>query len=273
MVHTAVANPANGRHWYSSRPFRALFAYLAKAARSGALAKVINGYFAVQSLAVAGLVFWLLTHVMPDGGSTDRIVYFFTHNHTAVTTVLLLLPVVLIMLVVASGAVAAKLYNADTSPGHRLSWIGFASDLGFIVIFSMEIGIVAAANLLAGRIDGQIVHALHVVACSSAFVLGGLWIPFLVSFLIISRRARLFPTWINVLALSTIATNGCAWCVALALTGPLNGQNGLIGLGLPTVGPATLFFMLLAQIIGHDLSAGVIRIHHRLAGQSEPEPQ
>ncbi len=202
---------------------------------------------------------------MPDGGSTEAIVDFFTEYNLLIKIAMMLAPIVIVQLLVVSGTVAARLYRVDTSPGHRLSWVGFASDLALITYFAFETGILAANNLLVGKVDDGIIHSLHVVTFTSAYMLGGVWLPFFVSFVVISRRANLFPRWLEWFAVFTAIANGLAWFAALSLTGPHNGQNGLIGLGGPTF-TVPFILVLSAYLLLEELPSAVMRIDAQLSG-------
>lgn len=237
----------------------ALVSRLAGPARSGALARIAYVCFAACTAALSALILWAVLCVLPGGTDSTETAELLRRNHDTVTMVVMTMPVVLIFMLVVGGVISAKLYGADTSTGRWMTWAAFASDLAFTVILSIEVGMMAVANLLADRVSAEIIYTLHVLSFSSAYLLGPIWIPFLGAFVAISVRARLFPTWLNLLAASTIVTNGCAWLVALSLSGPVNGQNGLIGLGVAAVGPVVFLLMTMAHIVASDLPAAILR--------------
>lgn len=264
MTVTATSSPDSAL-LYRIPPMPLIIAGLARIARTGVLHRVIYTLANIFGWGALVVLFALYIWVLPDGGSTAAITSFYSEHNLLIKVAMMLGPIVILQLLVVSGTVAARLYRVDTSPGHRVSWIGFASDLALIIYFAFEIGIMAATNLLVGKVNGEIIHALHVVTFTSAYMLGGVWLPFFFSFVLISRRTGIFPKWLELFAIVTAIANGLAWFAALSLTGPHNGQNGLISLGGPTF-TVPFVLVLSAYLLLEELPSAVIRIDAQLSG-------
>ncbi|MGF7124653.1 hypothetical protein [Rhodococcus sp. BE178] len=234
--------------------------FLVRSSERGSLPKIIYGAVTEMTVVAVLIMLALYIWVFPDGSSTDDIVYFFTTYRGYVKAAMLFAAFLFVLLLCISGAIAGRLFSLDSSPGHRVSWIGFGSDIAVMTIFAMITGITASVNLLAGQVSADIVHALHVVSFTSAFILGGLWIPFLVSFILISVRSREFPIWLNWFAVCTVILNGFSLFACLTLSGPFNGQNGLLALGGATVGPIPFLFFVSAHIFLQEVSEKAVKV-------------
>ncbi|NMN94723.1 hypothetical protein [Antrihabitans stalactiti] len=247
-------------------PIPAIIGILDRWAQTGRLQRLSYLVFGGTAvLAVAGLLTLYVT-ILPDGESTTAIADFIRDHQLLLKVAMGLAGLMFLALLVISGAVASLLYPADKSPGHRMSWIGFASDLALIIFFAFEVGIFAANILLVDHVSDEIVHALHVVTLASAYLLGPLWIPFFISFIVISKRGNVFPSWLNWFAAYTCVTNGLAWFGFLTLTGPLNAMNGLVSLGGPTIGPVPFIVILAVHLVMRELPAGLARRNAQLTG-------
>lgn len=259
--HPAASEPA--AIWRIA-PLPAIIGKLDRAAQRGSLQRwsYILGV-GLSLIAVVALLTLYVT-ILPDGASTEAIANFFRDYNVLLKIAMGFMGLVFMVLLFVSGGVASKLYPADTSPGHRMSWIGFASDLALIVYFALEVGIMAANVLLVDHVSDEMIHALHVVTFASAYMLGPLWIPFFISFVVISRRGNVFPTWLNWFAVFAAITNGLAWFGFVTLTGPLNAMNGLVSLGGPTVGPIPFVVTLGIYLIMQERPAGLSRLNAQL---------
>jgi len=245
-------------------PLPALISLLDRWAQRGLLQRLTYLVVGAVALGAVAALLTLYVTILPDGSSASTISDFMREYTVLLKAAMFLAGIVIIVLLCVSGAVASKLYPADTSPGHRMSWIGFASDAALIIFFALEIGIFAANILLVDHVSDEIIHALHVVTFASAYMLGALWIPFFVSFIVISRRGNVFPSWLNWFAAFTCVTNGLAWFGCFTLVGPLNAMNGLVSLGGPTVGPVPFILILSVYLIMQELPAGLARLNAQL---------
>lgn len=262
-----VAAPEPAAIWRIA-PLPVIIRTLDRSAQRGSLqrASYVLGW-AISAIAV-GALFALYFTILPDGSSNTVIADFFRDYNLIIKATMGLACLMFFALLCISGAVASKLYAADTSPGHRLSWIGFASDLALIIYFAFEVGIFAANVLLVDHVSDEIVSALHVVTFVSAYLLGVLWLPFFISFVLISRRAKLFPSWLNWLAIFGAFFNGLAVFGFITLSGPLNAMNGVVSLGGPTIGAIPFVIILAIYLILQELPAGLSRLNSQLSKSS-----
>jgi len=264
LAHPDGVQPTQVSAIWRIPPLAATINLLDRWARRGLLQRL--SYTVVVGIAIIAVVALLTLYVtiLPDGGSTAAVVDFIRDYNVVLKIAMFLAGLLFLTLIVISGSVSSKLYPVDVSPGKRLSWIGFASDLALIIYFAIEVGIFAANILLVGHVSDDIIHALHVVTFASAYLLGPLWIPFFVSLIVISRRANVFPTWMHWFAIYACITNALAWFGCFALTGPLNAMNGLVSLGGPTIGPVPFIAAMAVYLVMEDLPAGLARLNAQL---------
>ena len=144
---------------------------------------------------------------------------------------------------------AGRLWAADDSPRHTLSWIALVSEVVMFAVFFLEVGLFAATGLLVDEVGDEIIHGLHVAAFTAAFILGALWIPFFAAVVLIGRRSGALPRWLIGLAAATCVTNSFAIGAAFSLSGPFNGQNGIVALGGATFLPVTWLFLSSAWLV------------------------
>ncbi|EFV12103.1 hypothetical protein [Segniliparus rugosus] len=147
--------------------------------------------------AADAAAFALCLLILPDGGSAAAIVAFVRDDNVLLEAVMGLTFLSFPATIYCNALVASKLYAADTSPGHRLSWTAVGSDIVTVAFLAVLFGILAANVLLVDKADAGVVHALRVVCLVSAYLIGGLSAPFLLAFATISKRANLFPSWLN----------------------------------------------------------------------------
>lgn len=187
--------------------------------------------------------------VLPDGTSATASAAFYRDHSALVKLAAAFAAFAAVGIVWQSGALAARLWAIDPSPRHSLSWTALVSDVVMFAVFFLEVGLFAATGLLVDNVSDEIVHALHVAAFTSAFVLGALWIPYFVSIALIGHRTGALPTWLIRLAVATAITNSFAIGAAFGLSGPFNGQNGIIALGGATFLPVTWLFLSSAWLV------------------------
>ncbi|WP_040815800.1 hypothetical protein [Nocardia concava] len=245
-------------------PAPALIRGLAGAAERGTLQKTIYAIGWVVAFTVVSVAFTIYFTILPDGSSSTEIAHFFHQYNPYIKALAGIAGFGYPLLIWISGSIGALLYQADTSPGKRVSWMALISDVLLFAAFAIETGLFAVTALLVDHVSAEIIHTLHVAAFASAYMLGGIWVPFLVGFIVISVRTKLFPTWINWTAALCLVTNTSAGLGFLTLTGPLNSMNGVIGLGGATVGPVIFLVMITAWLIVQDAPAALIRLRNRI---------
>ncbi|MDO3650677.1 hypothetical protein [Nocardia mangyaensis] len=196
-------------------------------------------YALVVAVCLAMIVATLLVliYVMPDGADVAGAVEFYAKYNTLLRGVAALLAVLFLVGVVWSAAFIGTLWAADTSRNRVLTWSAIFSEVLVLGLFFVEAGIFASTVLLSGNTSDEIIHALHVTTLVSAALLGPVWVPFAWAAWLISRRTGLFPAWLNKLCLVVIVIDLCTLTGVFTLTGPLNGENGLIGAFSGVLGP------------------------------------
>ncbi|MFF2550536.1 hypothetical protein ACFVUS_06020 [Nocardia sp. NPDC058058] len=192
----------------------------------------IRGWYGLVIAICLGMIavtLVLLIRVMPEGSDIAGTVEFYDKYNGLLRGVAALLAVVFLVGAIWSGAFIGTLWAADTSRNRVYTWSAIFSEVLVLGLFFAEAGIFAGTVLLSGHAPDSIVHALHVVVLVSAAMLGPVWIPFALAALLISRRTGLFPTWLNTVCVVVIVIDLCTLTGVFTLSGPLNGENGLIG--------------------------------------------
>ncbi|MGW4844300.1 hypothetical protein [Nocardia brasiliensis] len=179
--------------------------------------------------AIVVVTLLLLIYVMPEGSDVAGTVEFYSKYNVLLKGVSVVLAALFVLGAVWSGAFIGTLWAADTSRNRVYTWTAIFSEILVLGLFFVEAGIFAGTVLLSGHSSDQIVHALHVTVLVSAAILGPVWIPFAVAALLISRRSGLFPGWLNVVCVVVVVIDLCTLTGVFTLSGPLNGENGLIG--------------------------------------------
>lgn len=208
--------------------------------------------YAVFGIAVAFAVLGLgyaIIAVLPDGTSAKASAAFYRDHAPLVKLAAAAAAFGAVGIIWQSGALAARLWAADTSPRHTLSWVALASDVVMFAVFFVEVGLFAATGLLVDNVSDEMIHGLHVAAFTSAYILGALWIPYLACVVLIGRRSGALPGWLLGLAAATCVTNSFSIGAAFGLSGPFNGQNGIVALGGATFLPLTWLFLSSAWLV------------------------
>lgn len=200
------------------------------------------------AIGVVGFGYAIIA-ILPDGTSATASAAFYRDHAPLVRLAAAVAALCAVGIVWQSGALAARLWATDPSPRHTLSWIALVSDVVMFAVFFLEVGLFAATGLLVDEVSDEIIHALHVAAFTSAFVLGALWIPYFVAVARIGLRTGALPTWLIRLAIATAITNSFAIGAAFTLSGPFNGQNGIVALGGATFLPVTWLFLSSAWLV------------------------
>lgn len=188
-------------------------------------------------LVLIAITLLVLTQVLPDGADVDGSVRFYAEHRTLLKGVSAGLALLFLVGTFWSAAFLSRLWEVDTSKNRVLSWSAILSEIFVFGLFFVEAGIFAATVLLSGNTTPEIIHALHVVVLVSAAILGPVWIPFALCALLISKRTGLFPSWLNAICVVVIMIDICTLTGVFTLTGPVNGENGLIGAFSGVLGP------------------------------------
>lgn len=207
----AMTEPANIRRWY--------------------------GLTAVCCLALIALTLVILVKVMPEGSDVAGTVDFYARYNTLLRVISAGLALLFAVGAVWSGAFIGTLWAADTSRNRVYAWSAAFSEILVLGLFFAESGLFAGTVLLSGHAPDSTIHTLHVAVLVSAALLGPVWVPFALGALLISRRSGLFPAWLNRLCVVVILIDLCTLTGVFTLSGPLNGENGLIGAFSGVLGP------------------------------------
>lgn len=196
-------------------------------------------YAAVAAIcgAMTGATIWVLVDVMPEGSDIAGTVEFYAKYNTLLRGISALLALLFVVGVFWSATFFGMLWTADTSRNRVYAWSAIFSDILVMALFFAEAGLFAGTVLLSGNTPDSIVHALHVAVLVSAALLGPVWIPMALAALLISRRSGLFPVWLNKVCIAVIVIDLCTLTGVFTLSGPLNGENGLIGAFSGVFGP------------------------------------
>ncbi|AYF77960.1 hypothetical protein D7D52_33740 [Nocardia yunnanensis] len=180
-------------------------------------------------VALIAVTILVLVYVMPEGSDIAGTVEFYRKHNTLLRVVAAGLALMFLLGVIWSAAFISTLWGADTSPNRIYTWTAIFSEILVLGLFFTESGIFAGTVLLSGHSPDSIIHALHVTVLVSAALLGPVWVPFAWAALLISRRTGLCPPWFNRLCVVVIVIDLCTVTGVFTLTGPLNGENGLVG--------------------------------------------
>ncbi|GAB2550768.1 hypothetical protein GCM10027167_67090 [Nocardia heshunensis] len=179
----------------------------------------------------------VLVKVMPEGSDVAGTVAFYAKYNTLLRVVSALLALLFLAGTVWSGAFIGSLWAADTSRNRVYTWAAAFSEMIVLSLFFTEAGFFAATVLLSGHAPDSTIHTLHVCVLVSAALLGPVWIPYALAALLISRRSGLFPSWLNRLCVAVVVIDLCTITGVFTLSGPLNGENGLVGAFAGALGP------------------------------------
>jgi len=188
-------------------------------------------------IALIAMTVLVLIYVMPEGTDVAGTVHFYAKYNTLLRVISALLALMFIAGAIWSATFISTLWAADPSRNRVYTWSAFISEMLVLGLFFVESGIFAGTVLLSGHVPDSTLHALHVVVLVSAALLGPVWIPYTLGALLISRRTGLFPTWLNIVCVLVILMDICIVTGVFTLSGPLNGENGLIGAGFGVIGP------------------------------------
>lgn len=200
----------------------------------------IRRWYALVAGICAALIvitFLVLIYVMPDGADVEGTVDFYAKYNTLLRVVAAGLALLFLIGTLWSAAFISTLWGADPSRNKVYTWATLISEVLVLGLFFAESGLFAATVLLSGHTSDEILHALHVAVLVSAALLGPVWIPYTLGALLISRRTGLFPSWLHMVSVLVIVIDICTITGVFTLTGPLNGENGLIGAGAGVTGP------------------------------------
>lgn len=188
-------------------------------------------------LALTVVTILVLMYVMPEGSDIAGTVEFYAKYNTLLRIISALLALLFLVGVYWSATMFGTLWSADTSRNRVLAWSAIFSDVLVMALFFTEAGLFASTVLLSGHSPDSTLHALHVAVLVSAALLGPVWMPFSLAALLISRRTGLFPAWLNNVCVIVIVIDLCTLTGVFTLSGPLNGENGLIGAFSGVFGP------------------------------------
>jgi hypothetical protein len=200
----------------------------------------IRAWYAVVfalCLALVVLTLLILIRVMPEGSDVAGTVAFYAKYNTLLRVIAAFLSLLFLAGIIWSGAFIGTLWATDTSRNRVYAWCTLISEVLVLGLFFVEAGLFAGTVLLSGHTPDAIVHALHVAILVSAALLGPVWVPYALGALLISRRSGLFPQWLNRVCVIVIVIDIATITGVFTLSGPLNGENGLIGAFAGVLGP------------------------------------
>ncbi|WP_133116816.1 hypothetical protein [Paraburkholderia acidicola] len=208
---------------------------------------------AVASVLLNVVLYFYLAN-FHDGTSIPAMLSAYTAHTFQFKATTILLAFLLGPMIVISGMLAGRLWHADTSQYHQLSWIALISDIAFLGAWGAAIGLGLAAMGVQEYSPQTVSYTLIAGFASIASVLGVLWAPFGFSCFCISVKSGLLPGWLNILTLIAVLMNCCAVFGMFTMTGPFNPINGQIAAGFPFYGPVTWFNMVLAWLLSQMFS-------------------
>lgn len=229
MAQRSTRHPDSGRHAGEPTLARAALDRLALTMIKPTAIKLWYASVIAVSAAILVVTVLLLVYVLPEGSDIAGTVEFYEKYNTLLRVVSAGLALMFVLGGVWSAAFIGTLWAADTSRNRVYTWSAIFSEILVLGLFFAESGIFAATVLLSGNSPDSIIHALHIVALVSAALLGPVWVPFALAALLISRRTGLFPRWFNHLCVAVIVVDICTITGVFTLSGPLNGENGMIG--------------------------------------------
>jgi hypothetical protein len=203
---------------------------------------------AVLTLVVNVILYYYLAN-FHDGTSVEAMLVAFDQHAFQFKATTIMLAFLLGPMIVISGMLAGRLWQADRSEYHQLSWIALISDIAFLGAWGAAIGLGLAAMGVRDYAPTLAPYTLVAGFGSVASVLGVLWAPFGFACLIISVKSKLFPGWLNALTLIAVLMNCCAVGGMFTMSGPFNPINGQIAAGFPFYGPVTWFNMMAAWML------------------------
>ncbi|MEV6279688.1 hypothetical protein [Nocardia sp. NPDC051832] len=215
-------------------------------------------------VAIVVLTILILVYVLPEGSDIAGTVEFYEKYNLPLRGLSVLLALLFLAGAFWSAAFIGTLWAADTSRNRVYTWSAIFSEVLVLGLFFVEAGLLASAVLLSGNAPDSIIHALHVCIGVSAALLGPVWVPFALAALLISRRSGLFPNWFNKLCVVVIVIDLCTITGVFTLSGPLNGENGLIGAFSGVLSPVVW--------VGGAIAWEVVEWAQYRAGRSAPEP-
>lgn len=212
--------------------------------------------YVVSILATIGLntILYFYLANFHDGTSMPAMLDAYHAHAFQFKATTILLAFLLAPMIVISGALAGRLWAADKSAYHQLSWIALVSDTAFLGAWGAAIGLGVASTAVVPYSPPEVAYVLVVGFAHVASILGVLWAPFGAACLLISIRSHLFPTWLNVLTMVAVTMNCCAVFGMFTMTGPLNPINGQVSAGFPFYGPVAWFMMLMVWLVTDGLS-------------------
>ncbi|MFE6861592.1 hypothetical protein [Nocardia sp. NPDC057668] len=229
MAQGSTRQLDSGRHTATPTLAGGLLDRLALGMTKPAYIRLWYASVAAVSVAILVVTALVLIYIMPEGSDIAGTVEFYEKYNTLLRVVSAGLALMFVLGGVWSAAFIGTLWAADTSRNRVYTWSAIFSEILVLGLFFAESGIFAATVLLSGNSPDSIIHALHVVALVSAALLGPVWVPFALAALLISRRSGLFPRWFNRLCVAVILVDICTITGVFTLSGPLNGENGMIG--------------------------------------------
>ncbi|AOJ07388.1 hypothetical protein [Burkholderia mayonis] len=224
-----------------------------KESESNSTVRLIYGFGIVTSIALVVFLFVLVTYVIPDPLPYFKTGEDFRAHPTMWKFIVIVFALSTLPIMWQSGETLGKLWEADTSPGHRLTWIAAVSDIMFFGAFFVGIGLAAASVQLNPYVSNETSFAMFGSSAILVALCGLLWLPFTISAFLISTRNNVFPTWLNVILVATGIMNLFGFCGLFTLEGIFNPFNGAIAAGLPFYGPPVFVAMALAWGLAEDV--------------------
>lgn len=154
-------------------------------------------------------------------------------------------------------------------PGASHSWIAFGAELMFMTVFSVQIGVLATAHLIADRISDQALYTLHTLGMVLAAPIAFAGAAYFAALVVFQRRTRLFPAYVSAITSIGVVGNLSAIGGLFTLTGPWNAGNGLLTIGIPFA----TWFLWYAALPGWYARYGSAAVTRAVTDQATNPPQ
>jgi hypothetical protein len=163
---------------------------------------------------------------LPDLGSAESVQVFWRANQPLMQGVILSLSVGFLFLLVFLGALV-ELVRSVPGAG-AVGWIVLGSAVMFMTALNVALGLDIAGGLIVD-IDSAGTYTLHTAAFLLAAPAAFAGATFFVAIAVFTWETGVLPRWSAWLAVVGVAGNVGAVFGILALTGPLNSGNGIVG--------------------------------------------
>ncbi|WP_158895961.1 hypothetical protein [Amycolatopsis anabasis] len=196
--------------------------------RRGRTIDVLAWGTAVLALTALLALLW----IAPDAADAAPVADFYQRYHRLVLFIIVLIALYFLPQLWAQGLLAAHMRRTEGAGPY--TWIAFGSELMFMTVFNVEIGLVATATLLYDRISAEALYILHVGAWVLAAPIAFAGCGYFLAVLALCKRTQLFPRHVRIVAVVSGIGNIGAIGGVFTVHGPFNPADGLIAFGAPT---------------------------------------